>query len=256
MSAVPAPTTLLRTVRELTVADVAALIDAPLYAPYLTPDDIAAGCQEAASLGLASVLCRPEHVALAARTLRGSPVQVTTAVGLRREGERRPGTTQVLLEADAALSRGADVLALIASHDRLTPYGARNLAREVTALAKLTAAAGGLTNVVLPASRITRESLVEACRLSIGSGAGMVQGGLWFSADHASLTQISVMRRAIGPEALLKWTTSMASLDRLLLAHGEGVDRFNADISTVLDEARDRQHRLGHIRVPVPGLDY
>ncbi len=83
----------------------------------------------------------------------------------------------------------------------------------------------------------------------------MLQAGDRHPRDRATLSQVSVIRRAVGPQVRLKWSTPIQDLDRLLIAHAEGADRFHADAATILAEARRRAGVMG-VRVPVPGVDY
>lgn len=54
---------------------------------------------------------------------------------------------------------------------------------------------------------------------------------------------------------MLKGTSPARSLDRLLIGRAEGVDRFNADVETVLAEAR-RRSNSDQICVPLSGVDF
>jgi hypothetical protein len=69
----------------------------------------------------------------------------------------------------------------------------------------------------------------------------MVQGGSAITDDRASLWQVGLMRLELGPTVLLKWASHVRSLDWLLVACAEGVDRFWGDVDAVLDSHRARQ---------------
>lgn len=131
----------------------------------------------------------------------------------------------------------------------------RDLASAIAAVAALTHAHGALTKVVLPATALTTRQLTTLCKIGVDSGATMLQGGTWLEDDRASFTQMARIRPAIGEHVLLKWTAPIRSLDRLLLACAEGVDRFNADTTTILTQAHERA-KTCEIRIPEPGYDY
>lgn len=54
---------------ELTLGQLAGLLEHRLHFDHLTEDEFVAGCQYAAKAGLAAVLCRPEQVPLASRVV-------------------------------------------------------------------------------------------------------------------------------------------------------------------------------------------
>ena len=70
------------------------------------------------------------------------------------------------------------------------------------------------------------------------------------------MSQLSLMRRALGSEVLLKWMRQIRSLDQFLVARAEGVDRFWGDVEAVLEQARERESWGEPIRVPLVGVDY
>jgi deoxyribose-phosphate aldolase len=79
-------------------------IDAILLAPELTESETVTGCNEAMSLGLASVVVKPCFVRQAVNTLRGSQVMVGTVIGFPHGGN----TSHIKLsEAKRALTEGA-----------------------------------------------------------------------------------------------------------------------------------------------------
>lgn len=250
----PQPGSRLTQRRNLTPRQIAGLLDERLYDPRLTLDDFIAGCRTAADAAVAAVVCPPSRVALAAHLLRPRGVKVAAMASL--DPPCTPQTLgQALAQAENLLQDGATELGVLAPSAPLVGANASAFAKAVRRLTEQATGHQGMVKVLMPASCMTNDHLINTCRISIDSGAGMVQGGLWDNDDRASLTQIALMRRAIGEDALLKWSAPVANLNRLLIACAEGVDRFNADTTTILKQAADRA-RLTEIRIPEPGEDY
>jgi hypothetical protein len=63
------------------------------------------------------------------------------------------------------------------------------------------------------------------------------------------------MRAALPDEVTLKWTFPVRSLDCMMICLAEGVDRFNGDPESILEEAARRVARYPLV-VPLRGLDY
>jgi hypothetical protein len=107
--------------------------------------------------------------------------------------------------------------------------------------------------VVVEAAGLSREELLDAARASADAGAWLIQCGSW-RGDRTRFDWVVDVRAALPPDVLVKWTRPVRSLDLMLLGMAEGVDRFNADTSLIVRQARERD-RAGGIRVPRPGVD-
>ena len=153
---------------------------------------------------------------------------------------------------DQAVEDGARDLTLFMARSQLQPENVDRLTAQLTHVVASAAACGGLARVVLMTSGMTGEELRDGCRLAVGCGVDMVQGGAATTGDRASLSQLTQMRRELGAGVLLKWMAPVRSLDWFLVARAEGVDRFWGGVDYVLEQARDRQSWGEQIRVPRP----
>ena len=240
----------------LSVAGIAHRFDADLLDLALSDDDIVDRCQRAVELGLASVVCRPHRVAVAARAVEGSDVAVCTGLNVRYDAWSDPSLPELARATDQAVEDGARDLTLFMARSQLQPENADRLTAQLTHVAASAAACGGLARVVLMTSGMTCGEIRDGCRLAVSCGVDMVQGGAATTGDRASLSQLTQMRRELGAGVLLKWMAPVRSLDWFLVARAEGVDRFWGGVEYVLEQARDRQSWGEQIRVPRPGVDY
>jgi deoxyribose-phosphate aldolase len=241
--------------RRLTPLDIAGMLDERLYDPRLSAEEFVARCRAAADCRAAAVICPGSRVALAAHLLAGSGVRVCAPPTDMPYPADSIILAGLLAQTEKLLHDGAREIALLTS-PVLTAGAARTtLAKRIAAVAAMAESQDVIVKVILPAASLTRDQLTTACKISVDSGATMLQGGTWLDSDRASLSQMTQMRQAAGDHVLLKWAAPVRSLDRLLIACAEGVDRFNADTTTVLAQAADRA-RSWEIRVPEPGQDY
>lgn len=238
----------------LTVSQVMAMVEVPAF--EVDRAGLLRACAQAAGTGANAVLCRPHHVREAARALRGTRVRVGTAV--RVYGPVGVDTTadETVGQAVKACAHGAGQLAFPVTQDRLTRSRRGELFDEIRAVAGVAQKAGAEFKVVFQALPYAERTLGDLLECAVGAGADVVQAGLWFDDDRAPLQLVLLMRKLLGPDVTLKWSNPVRSLDRLLLAHAEGVDRFNADAVAIRAEAEDRDGFGGGIRVPTPGEDY
>lgn len=250
-----APAPRLRERRRLTPTQIAGMLDERLYDPLLSLTEFIDGCRSAADAGVAAVVCPPSRVALAAHLLAPRGVQIAALASPEAPPTRTAQLAPTLAQTETLLHDGATEIGILAPSEPLHGATATAFAKAIRTLADLAGPHHALVKVLLPANGITNEDLTTACRISVDSGAAMVQGGAWTSEGRASLTQIALMRKAVGDHVLLKWSAPVANLDRLLVACAEGVDRFNADTTAMLKQAAERA-RISEIRIPERGRDY
>lgn len=244
----------LRERRRLSTVDIAGMLDEPLYDPRLDLDEVMAGCRRAADAGMAAVV-PASRVALAAHALAGTGVRVSAAPALDLAPEASNRAIEALRASERVLQDGATELGLLATPGQLESSARAAFAALIHDVVRVAGELAAVVKVILPVSGVCWAAVLEGCRVSVDSGATMVQGGTWLGNDRASLTQIARMRAALGEEVLLKWTAPIGNLDRLLIACAEGADRFNADTTAVLRQAAERA-RLTELRIPELSADY
>lgn len=239
--------------RQLSVADVAAHLEHRLYALPPTPDAIRRGCANAVRDGFAAVICRPERVAEAARNLDGTGVPVVTAVGWNLPDSAALDTPTMLEEANALAAQGASEVALVATQARMEGGGVA-FTRQTAALVAAMTQRDVRVRVILDTEQLAPEHITLACRQASEVGVSMVQGGSW-RGQRTGFSQVEMMRDALGPDVLLKWTQPVRSLETMLVCIAEGVGRFNGDVDRIMASAQ-YSARLGPLTVPLPGTDY
>lgn len=250
-----APARRLQRRRKLTALDIAGLLDERLYDPRLSVEEFTAGCRTAADSRVAAVICQRSTVALASHLLAGSGVRVSAPPTDMPFPTDTITRAALLARTETLLYDGAREIGLLTAASAVHEPGRTALAQAIAALAAMARPYDAIVKVILPTASLSPQGLRTACKISVDAGATMLQGGTWFDPDRASLTQMTHMRQAAGEHVLLKWAAPIRSLDRLLIACAEGIDRFNADTTTILKQAHERaQH--DEIRIPEPGQDY
>ncbi len=240
--------------RELSPRWLARTLEHRLYLGEPSPASVAAGCEEAVGRGLAAVICRPEHVEVAAAAVAGSAVAVVTALAWHRDEYGPLATDDLLTEADDLARAGATDLAVAVTGRRLLVDDGRQAAEQVERVADVAGGAGARVRVILDTDGLDCAGVRSACARLGRTGAWLLQGGSW-RGSRTRLAHVHLMRAALPPGVRLKWTHPVDSVDKLLICLAEGVDRFNADIDLVLAEARARADS-GGLFVPVAGADY
>lgn len=179
----------------------AKMIDHTLLKPDATPDQIAQLCYEARKYGFASVCVNPTHVSLCADLLRGSPVKVCTVIGFPL-GASDPEVKA--FETQTAINRGATEIDMVTNIGALKARDYQLVARDIRGVVQVAHAAGALVKVILETVLLDDEEKVAACLLAKEAGADFVKTSTGFSGGGATVEDVALMRRAVGPEMGVK----------------------------------------------------
>ncbi|KRF22692.1 hypothetical protein ASG95_08940 [Phycicoccus sp. Soil803] len=232
---------------------VAGALEHRLFGPEVDRGRFQRGCDYAADAGLAAVVCRPEHVSIAARRLLGSSTATVTTLGFH-DTTRLQDPADLAAEALELVAAGASEVALVVAPG-LDRQGCLHLVQEqVEAVVDAVAPAGGKVRVMLNTTDTSKEQMTECTALVGGLGPSLVQGGS-FRGDRATFSQIEAMRHCLPDRVLLKWTQPLRSVEMMLVSMALGVDRFNGDIPALLESAK-RSTRIAPLKLPVHGVDF
>ena len=232
---------------ELTVAQVAAMIDHSLLRPELTLDDVTVGCEIAATHEVKSVCCKPADVVHAGRVLTGTNVLVGTVVGFPH-GSSTSGTK--VFEARNALDNGARELDMVINIGRLRGGDHAYVGADIHAIVEVAATTGALVKVIFENAYLTDEEKVAACHLTEEAGADFVKTSTGFAASGATMEDLILMRSSVGPAMQVKAAGGVRTLDTLLSMVAIGVSRFGATVTVaMLADAKERA-AIGELRVP------
>lgn len=184
-------------------ASLAPMIDHTLLKPDATPDQIAQLCYEARKYGFAAVCINPTHVELAAQLLRGSSVAVCTVVGFPL-GATPPEVKAY--EAQVALDHGATEIDMVINIGALKARDYEMVARDVRAVVRVCKAhtPPALVKVIIEAVLLTEEEKIAASLLAKESGADYVKTSTGFAAGGATVADVQLMRRTVGPRMGVK----------------------------------------------------
>ena len=179
----------------------AGMIDHTLLKPDATPDQIAQLCYEARKYGFASVCVNPVHVPLCADLLRGSPVRVCTVIGFPL-GATAPEVKA--FEAQNAIQQGATEIDMVINIGAVKAKDYELVARDIRGVVQVGHAANALVKVILETSLLNEEEKVAACLLAKEAGADFVKTSTGFSTGGATVDDVALMRRVVGPEMGVK----------------------------------------------------
>jgi deoxyribose-phosphate aldolase len=218
---------------------VAALIDHTLLKPDATQSDIETLCREAVEYGFASVCVNPVWVALCARVVQGSPVRVCSVVGFPLGATV---TDAKRYEAERAIADGATEVDMVI-HLGALKSGHRELVRsDIGAVVDACLTDGGLCKVIIEAALLSDEQKVTACTLATEAGAHFVKTSTGFARGGATLADVRLMRRIVGPAIGVKASGGIRDLEALRAMVAAGATRIgtSAGVSIVREFGGER----------------
>lgn len=174
-------------------------IDHTLLKPDATPEQIRRLCTEADENGFASVCVNPAYVPLAAELLKDSAVNVCTVIGFPLGMN---ATAIKAAEALKAVQDGADELDMVIQVGQLKSGNLAYVEDDIRAVVE--ASGGRLVKVIIETALLTDEEKVTACQLAQRAGADFVKTCTGFSGGAASVHDIALMRRTVGPDMGVK----------------------------------------------------
>jgi deoxyribose-phosphate aldolase len=201
---------------------VAALIDHTLLKPEATRQDVERICREAMEHHFASVCVNPVFVPLAAGILRGSKVKNCTVIGFPL-GANLSGSK--VEEARAALAAGAEELDMVIHVGGLKAGDNEAVLADIRGVVHAAHAGAAICKVIIETSLLTEEEKERACRIAGEAGADFVKTSTGFSTGGATLADVALIRRVVGPDVGVKASGGVRTLDDLLKMVEAGATR-------------------------------
>ena len=216
--------------------NIAKIIDHTLLKPEATRDQIVQLCREAREYGFAAVCVNPSYVKLAAELLRGSSVKVCSVVGFPL-GATLPEVKAY--EARRAIEEGAAEIDMVINIGALKSGDLELVKRDIASVVDVCHARGALCKVIIEAALLTDEEKVLACQLAKAAGADYVKTSTGFGPGGATVQDVALMRRTVGPEMGVKAAGGIRSYEAAKSMVEAGATRIGASAGVkIVREAR------------------
>lgn len=218
----------------LDAAALAKMIDHTLLKPEATPEQIRQLCAEARQYGFASVCVNPVYVALCAGLLQGSPVKVCTVVGFPLGAHTTPVK---LFECQEALRQGAAEIDMVIHIGALKAHDDQQVKNDILPVVAAAHRSGALVKVIIETALLNEEEKERACRLAKETGADFVKTSTGFSTSGATVEDVALIRRVVGPEMGIKAAGGIRTLEDALKMIGAGATRIGASAGVKIIQA-------------------
>jgi deoxyribose-phosphate aldolase len=227
--------------------EVANLIDHTLLKPDATRAEVEALGREAAEFRFATVCVNPVWVQTASRLLQHTGVGVCAVVGFPLGAT----TADVkAYETRRVVFDGAREVDMVINVGALKSGDLKTVERDIEAVADTCREGGALSKVIIEAALLTDEEKVTACTLAKAAGADYVKTSTGFARSGATVADVQLMRRVVGPEMGVKAAGGVRDLEQVKAMAAAGASRIGASAGVkIVRESRGE-------KVTTPGSGY
>ena len=208
-------------------SELAARIDHTLLGPAATRGAVERLCAEAVRFGVASACVDLRYAATAKKALAGSSVRLCVVVGFP---QGMTATSVKAFETREAIAAGAEEI------DMVIPVGVlkeRDLVELRADIAAVCAVAHGArpraaVKVILETCLLTDEEKELGAREAVAAGADYVKTSTGFSSAGATVADVALLRRVVGPEIGVKAAGGIRDTATALAMIAAGATRIGA----------------------------
>ncbi|MCR4676568.1 MAG: deoxyribose-phosphate aldolase [Sphaerochaetaceae bacterium] len=213
--------------------NLASYIDHTLLAADATEERIVKLCEEAKQWHFASVCVNTCYVPLCSKLLKGSGVNVCCVVGFPLGAM---STAAKAKETEIAVSDGADEVDMVINVGFLKDKKDDLVEEDIREVKK--ACGDKHLKVIIEACLLTEEEKVRACELSVKAGADFVKTSTGFSKGGATVEDVALMRKTVGPETGVKAAGGIRDYETAMKMVEAGANRLgcSAGIAIVQGE--------------------
>jgi len=196
-------------------------VDHTLLKATSTWEEVSALCQEALEHGMATVCIPPRFVRLAKETYPN--LQVCTVIGF----PLGYNTTAIkAAEAEQALREGADEIDMVVNLGNVKAGRFDQVTEEIKKLKDI--AGDKVLKVIVETCYLTEEEKIALCGCVTDGGADYIKTSTGFGTGGATLADIRLFQRHIGPGVKIKASGGIRTAEDMEAYLAEGVDRIGA----------------------------
>lgn len=211
-------------------ADLVTYIDHTLLRPDATKAEMDKLCAEAKEYSFYSVCVNSSWVEYCAKQLRGSGVKVCAVVGFplgAMDGRAKGFETRHAVEA------GADEIDMVINVGALKSGDAKKVEEDIRWVRRSTRQKTVL-KVIIEAALLNDDEKVLACRLALNADADFVKTSTGFAKGGATVQDVALMRRTVGPKTGVKAAGGIRSFEDAVNMIEAGANRLGTSSSVAI----------------------
>ncbi|WP_331487992.1 deoxyribose-phosphate aldolase [Caminicella sporogenes] len=207
-------------------------IDHTLLKPQATEEQIIKVCSEAKKYGFASVCVNPYYTSLVRKELEGTNVKTCVVIGFPLGANTKEVKA---FETKQAIENGAQEVDMVINIGALKDKKYDVVRDDIKAV--VDAAKGkALVKVIIETCLLTDEEKIKACEIAKEAGADFVKTSTGFSTGGATVEDVKLMRKTVGPDMGVKASGGVRSKEDAEAVINAGANRIGASASVAIVE--------------------
>jgi len=231
------------------VKELAKMIDHSILHPTMTDEDLRRECEVAKKYDVASVCVKPYAVKQAVELLKGTDVLVGCVIGFPA------GNSAIevkVFETEVACNDGAVEIDMVINIGKALQGDWDYIEKEIGVVTKASHKNSAIVKVIFETDYVTKkEDIIKLCQICTKVGADYVKTSTGFgfvkgedgkySYEGATIPNLELMKKSVGPGVKVKAAGGVRSLDGLLAVLNAGCSRCGATATiAILEDAKKR----------------
>jgi deoxyribose-phosphate aldolase len=210
--------------------NLAKYIDHTILKPNISKDEVLKVCAEAKEHNFFSVCVNPYFVKFVADEVKGTDVKVTSVIGFPLGAN-----TSVIkaLETKQSIADGANEIDMVINISALKDGDYEYVLNDIKAVVEALEGKA-ILKVIIETCLLTDEEKVKACELSVEAGAHFVKTSTGFSTGGATVEDVALMRKTVGPDLGVKASGGVRDAAGAKAVIEAGATRIGASSSVLI----------------------
>lgn len=221
-------------IANLSVEQLAGMIDHTFLKPFGTAENIEKLCAEARKYEFAMVAINPAEVETCVKLLAGSPVRVGAAIGFPLG---QTTTECKAFETRDAIEKGATEIDTVINVRALQKGQLDIVKKEIEDMVAICKPAGVICKVILETCYLTDAEKETVCHIAKEAGVDFVKTSTGFGTAGATVEDVALMRHVVGTEIGVKAAGGIRDLDTALAMIKAGATRIGTSSGVSIVEA-------------------
>lgn len=209
------------------------MIDHTILKADATEEEVKVLCEEAKKYQFATVCVNPCYIPQANHILQDTGVGITTVVGFPLGNMTSMAKAY---ETKEAVELGATEVDMVINIGAMKDEKHQYILHEIQGVVKAAKEANKDTvvKVILETCLLTKDQIVKACELAVEAGADFVKTSTGFSTGGATVEDISLMRKTVGPDIGVKASGGVRTYEDAKAMVDAGATRIGASASKAI----------------------
>lgn len=216
--------------------NIASYIDHTVLAANATEDKIKKLCDEAKEWKFASVCVNSCWASYCAEQLKGTGTNVCCVVGFPLGAM---STKAKAFEAAQAVADGATEIDMVINVGWLKDKKDSLVEEDIRQIKK--ACGDKHLKVIIEACLLTEEEKIRACQLSVKAGADFVKTSTGFSTSGATVEDVALMRKTVGPNVGVKAAGGIRDYETAMKMIEAGANRLGCSAGIAIVQGAENR---------------